>query len=404
MSAPTALRAPTAPSAAPCRALRFLVVPTVLALLLSGRPAGSQELTGALAGSVRDPDGEALAGAVVAVGPRSVSTHSDGRFRMAGLPAGAVVVTVKRLGYQMRTFPAIVESDAAQVKSIDVVLHPVPTGLTPVTVQARRDARELQLTGFYDRQRAGIGRFITRDQIEKRRASSFMELLRSMVPGMQLTGTGRTPNRTVQLRNRPCAPLVVLDGFPMYGAGFDLTSVNPVTVLGVEIYSGPATVPAKFRSFKNGEGCGVIAIWFGVSKSNVMRSPTAAEFAYADSAAPVSETLPVYGAHEVDQPARVDTANLEEPIYPDTLFSREVGGEVLAQFVVDVSGFVLPNSIHTESASHPAFSESVLRALAISRFLPARRNGTPVRQVMVLPFRFVPRDQQAGGQARPNGS
>jgi hypothetical protein len=53
---------------------------------------------------------------------------------------------------------------------------------------------------------------------------------------------------------------------------------------------------------------------------------------------------------------------------------------------------VLPGSIHMDSDSDPAFQEAVLRALAISRFIPARKGGAPVRQVMVLPYRFVLKD------------
>lgn len=373
------------------RSMALLAGLVVLSLATVAREAGAQVMTGILTGSVQGATGEPLEGAVITVGRRVGTTDAAGQFRMSGLDAGPNVATVRRLGYQMRTFPVMIERGTT-TPPIEVVLIPVPQGLEPVMVQARRDARDLQLTGFYDRQRAGIGRFITRDQIERRRSSSFMEVLRSMVPGMQLTGTGRTPNRSVQLRNSRCAPLIVLDGFPMYGSGFDLTSINPVTVLGIEVYSGPATVPSRFRSLTNSETCGVIAIWFGVKKPGGLRTPTAEEFAYADSAKPVSAERPAYGAHEVDEPARVDPEHLVSPEFPDSLYARGIAAEVLAQFIVDASGFVLPGSIHMDSESDPAFHEAVLRALAISRFIPAKKGGARVRQVMVLPYRFVLRE------------
>lgn len=394
MSAPAILRSPAS------RSVRWPTAALLAAVALSfvaaaPQPAHAQLVTGVLTGIVRDASGEMLEGAIVSVGRRVVKTNPSGEFRLSGLLPGDAVVTVRRLGYEMRTFPAVVER-GTQGPPLDVVLVSLPVGLEPVTVQARRDLRDLQLVGFYDRQHAGIGRFITREQIERRRASSFAEVLRSMVPGMRLNGSGRSPNRTVQLRNARCAPMIVIDGFPIVG-GFDLTSVNPVTVLGVEVYAGPATIPARFRNFREGETCGVIAIWFGVSKPGTIRQPTAAQFAYADTAAPVSERHPVFGAFEVDEPARVDTANLVEPVYPDTLFTKGISGEVLAQFVVDRSGFVLPGSINTDTESSPEFAEAVLRALAISKFIPARKNGVPVRQVMVLPYRFV---VNQGNQAR----
>ncbi|MEZ4589402.1 MAG: hypothetical protein R2909_23750 [Gemmatimonadales bacterium] len=43
----------------------------------------------------------------------------------------------------------------------------------------------LAQVGFYDRQRSDFGRFITRDEIDRRQARQFTELL-GMVPGVRL--------------------------------------------------------------------------------------------------------------------------------------------------------------------------------------------------------------------------
>ena len=97
----------------------------------------------------------------------------------------------------------------------------------------------------------------------------------------------------------------------------------------------------------------------------------------------------VYNAEEVDTVARVDSNGMAQPFYPDSLYAFRVTGEVVAQFVVDTTGLVLPETFAIVSSTHPAFAESVQRSVRRSKFHPAMLAGRRVRQVMVLPYRFV---------------
>ncbi|HYD52615.1 MAG TPA: hypothetical protein VEA99_08310, partial [Gemmatimonadaceae bacterium] len=49
---------------------------------------------------------------------------------------------------------------------------------------------------------------------------------------------------------------------------------------------------------------------------------------------------------------------------------------------------VRERSVGIVASTHPLFSDAVERAVLASRFLPARRDGRAVPQVMVLPFKF----------------
>src|SRR3712207_1103698 len=190
----------------------------------------------------------------------------------------------------------------------------------------------------------------------------------------------------VRLRGSRCAPLVWLDGAPAMAGEFDLDFISPETVSGIEVYAGPATVPVEFRSTRGIESCGVIVVWSRV-ESPEPREPRR-KGQSQKSVAAVSPPR-VYTADEVDTAARVDSSGISEPFYPDSLYAFRIGGEVVAQFVVDTTGQILPESFSAVSSTHPAFTEAVRRALRRSKFKPAVLAGRPVRQVMVLPYRFV---------------
>ncbi len=74
--------------------------------------------------------------------------------------------------------------------------------------------------------------------------------------------------------------------------------------------------------------------------------------------------------------------------YPDMLRSANVEGEVLAQFVVDANGDVLPGSLKVLRSSHELFTDAVKTALPTMRFYPAEVEGKKVRQVLTRPFTF----------------
>lgn len=78
------------------------------------------------------------------------------------------------------------------------------------------------------------------------------------------------------------------------------------------------------------------------------------------------------------------------PVYPDSLRTRKLRGEVVAQFVVDASGLMIPGTFKVVRSTHPAFSQAAASAVAITRFIPAEANGQKVNQMVQMTFPFSP--------------
>jgi CarboxypepD_reg-like domain/TonB-dependent Receptor Plug Domain/Gram-negative bacterial TonB protein C-terminal len=344
--------------------------------------AGSK--TGALAGVVRDSSGALVLGANVVLVGTAVGTVSDtiGRFRLAGLPSGPTTLQVRRLGYRAASMAVVIEEGVTG--SVTVTLARLPRELDPVVVEASRQPGARYLQGFYERRSKGHGYFVTRDQLAARQWSDLTDVLRSLVPAVRITSS-RMARNAVRLRGSRCAPLVWLDGAPAMAGEFDLDVISPETVSGLEIYPGPATVPVEFRSTRGIESCGVIVVWSRVDPPEPRDRSRRAQRKPTDS----SVVVQVYNSEEVDTAARVDSTGMAQPFYPDSLFAFRIGGEVVAQFVVDTTGLVLIDTFTAVSSTHPAFTEAVRRSLHHSKFHPAILRGRRVRQVVVLPYRFV---------------
>jgi len=370
------------------RAAALCATAALASAIATGRlPAQARDSTvptGAVTGVVRESSGGLVFGADLLVVGTAFRATSDtaGRFRLGGVPSGAGTLQVRRLGYRAMLVPITIEEGATA--TITVTLVPLPRELGPVLVEASRQPGARYLKGFYERRSKGHGYFITRDQLTARQWSDMTDVLRSLVPGLRITWS-RAARNAVRLRANRCAPLVWLDGAPAMAGEFDLDVISPETVSGIEIYPGPATVPVEFRSTRGLEACGVIVVWSRVEAPEPRERKRRQANAPGDS----SVVARVYNAEEVDSAARVDSARISQPSYPDSLFAFRVSGEVVAQFVVDTSGRVLIETFSVVSSTHPAFTESVRRSLRHSRFHPAILRGRRVPQVMVLPYRFV---------------
>jgi TonB family protein len=352
---------------------------------LGAQQRDSTTSLGAIAGVVRDSTGALVFGADVSVPGTPLRTISDtaGRFRLAGVPSGAGTLHVRRLGYRAALVAITIERGATA--SVTVMLARLPRELDPVLVEAGRQPAVRYLQGFYERRSKGHGYFVTRDQIASHPWSAMTDVLRSLVPGVRIASS-RMARNAVRLRGSRCAPLVWLDGAPAMAGEFDLDVLRPETVSGIEIYPGPATVPVEFRSTRGLETCGVIVVWSRVEAPEPRdRGRRIQPKKRGDS----SVVVRVYNAEEVDSAARVDSTGISQPFYPDSLFAFRVGGEVIVQFVVDTTGHVLLETFSAVSSTHPAFTEAVRRSLRHSRFRPATLQGRRVRQLMVLPYRFV---------------
>lgn len=346
-----------------------------------------------VSGVVRDTLGLLIAGAEVTLegGSARAISGEDGSYILRGLAAGTQRLRIRRLGFRPTVMD--VEVPATGLVDVEIQLEQVVTRLAPVSVLARRDAFEYRLAGFYERRDRKIGHFVSRERIERTHSFSFTDLLRE-IPGVKIRPIGNI-QKAVRIRGSSCPPLVFIDGMAAAAGEFDLESIDPGMVEGVEVYSGSASVPAEFAGPRNLDRCGVVAIWSSPARSRRRRAPDEKATVDARSTADLEGMVrrgEVFTAAQVDSAASLVDGALA-PEYPIPLYRERRGGRVLAEFVVDTSGAVIPGTIGVIASAHPLFSLSVREALVRAQFTPARRLGALVRQLVQLPIEFVyPRD------------
>jgi hypothetical protein len=217
-------------------------------------------------------------------------TDAEGRFLLRVAKPGAFMMHSRRLGYRPRA-DAVNLADGELV--IEVRLAPIPLTLDPVVVEAEVNARYLDLMGFYERQRSDFGQFLTRDDIEARRAVRVTDVL-GAVPGVRLVPDSRSVGARVRVQFRGaltqkgslCEPRVFVDGLIAVkgdsrpsSAVFaenpnDLSAedprapdpavddvVDPRDIEAVEVYRSGVEVPAQFGGMGPYTRCGAIVIW-----------------------------------------------------------------------------------------------------------------------------------------------
>ena len=223
--------------------------------------AGAQTRYASLVGVVRDSAGHPIPGVEVRLQGSTngyTRTNDSGGFRLPGLPAGAVNVSARRLGFAPASMD--VNLRPGHIDSLVLSLTATVASLEGVLVEDEYDARSHRmLAGFWDRRSRGFGSFITRDEIEKRDPHDFVDLVR-MVPSIQVQSrNGRKVVRLGRGTNRDCPPQYWVDGLRIEGASPD--EFVPQDVEAVEVYAGPATIPPQFTARFNSYTCGAIVIW-----------------------------------------------------------------------------------------------------------------------------------------------
>jgi TonB family protein len=103
-------------------------------------------------------------------------------------------------------------------------------------------------------------------------------------------------------------------------------------------------------------------------------------------AAPRNADQP-YMEFQVNTPVKQAPGTVS-PAYPEQLKAAGLGGEVIAQFVVDTLGRAELNTFKVLKASHTLFAAAVRAALPSMRFTPAELNGRKVKQLVQQPFVF----------------
>jgi TonB family protein len=343
--------------------------------------------TGGVNGVVKDSLGIPVVGAMITVGGTTLVAETDerGEFRLAKAAPGETSIRIRRIGYKPDTVRVTVL--AGETHPVAITLARLAVELEPLVIFGRRNVAG-RFGGFYERLARGMGHFMTREQIDKRNPMNMTDLFR-MIPGVRVESRGFS-NQAVRFRGARQPPLVWLDGTPLYSGEFDLDSVDPRTFEGIEIYSGPASVPAEFLGNRMmSSTAGTIVLWTRQGELRPKKRKKD-ELSPAAQIQRMVEARTVFTSTEVDIQAAPDSGDLIRPVYPDSLFDYAVGGKVLVEFVVGAGGDVLMDTFSIVTSTHPAFGEAVRRAVKDQRYRPARRGTNPVQQVVQQPFDFVP--------------
>jgi iron complex outermembrane receptor protein len=222
--------------------LKACAAAIALAAGLSALPRGAAaQATGAVFGTVHDPAGRPLAGAVVSVAGDSIATRADsaGRYHLDGIPAGRVTLRVRQIGYRSRTH--VVNLPAGDSVQVDVVLA---TGaladtfaLGPVIVTAAKRSQLL------DNAVTSVA-LVADSQIARRAVNTVDEAI-DKAPGVQfLNGQVNIRGSTGYVQGINSRVLLLVDGVPSNqgdrgGINWDLLPVDQIER--VEILKGPGS-------------------------------------------------------------------------------------------------------------------------------------------------------------------
>lgn len=227
---------------------------------LAARKATSAQKTGRVEGVVTDrSNGVPVLGADVTLSLSADSapmaraeTDSTGAFALDPVPPGSYTLVIRRMGYQelAYTFDLVEGSDF----DVSAALVPQALSLDPIVVAVDRKISP-EMRTFEARQATGIGTFITREEIERRRPTRTTDIFRT-VPLVRVRPNNATGLSMLTMRNG-CQPQMVIDGLPV-ASGYvspDLT-FRPDDIEAIEVYSA-ATTPPEYPY----TGCGTIVVW-----------------------------------------------------------------------------------------------------------------------------------------------
>ena len=189
----------------------------------------------------------------------SATTNERGVFRFTELPAGTHSLVVRKVGYGPLETQLSFDAGTLQRE----IFLSRQTTLDSVRIVGQRPV----LPDFEAHQKIGMGKFITRAQLETREGRHLGELL-STLAGVHITGT--SPRAYVAGSRGPrsitsgtCLATVYLDRMLIYGRPgdppFDVNTIAPEQIEAIEYYASAAVTPMEYAALNS--QCGVIVIW-----------------------------------------------------------------------------------------------------------------------------------------------
>ena len=214
-----------------------------------------------LSGKVLSANGQPVVGARVDVvgTPGATLTREGGVFRIDSLPSGTQSVVVRQIGYAPVETP--VELSTRSPATVTVTMSKPAAVLNTVVVKADREVG-LERVGFTQRQKSGMGHYISGDDIMKRAPNMLTDVFRT-VPGLRVTPAGNGMDYVIESSRSAMGGCVkyYVDGAvweSVFPGDVDRL-VPPSEIAAIEVYNGAST-PAQFQA-AGSSSCASIVIW-----------------------------------------------------------------------------------------------------------------------------------------------
>jgi hypothetical protein len=228
--------------------------------LVLGAQAASQDSLATLTGIVRSArDGQPVAAVMVSIKGRGPSpgafsvSDSTGRFRIVRIAPGAYTLRFSYSGQTAEDYQ--IGLPPGRSMELSILLDVKGVDLAPIVVEGGSQDYALSLAGFYARKGHGLGRYVTRDEIDRRHPANLSQMLSGTGITMRCQRTACVPVRMSS--GRRCAISVFLDGIRVENYNIDM--IPPEDVLGLEVYRQGADTPAEFSRYS--ADCGALVIW-----------------------------------------------------------------------------------------------------------------------------------------------
>lgn len=211
---------------------------------------------------------------------RITTTDGAGRFTIASLATGTHIVSFRALGFTPTTQSVDIREGEGTVEQFR--LGRVTTVLRALRVTGESDAPSVGLQEFRDRERAGFGKFVSPEDIEKAGDTQLAPFLMARVQGFEFvplnrgsmsTGLGLVSRRFTSLSRgvgppKPCFAQVFIDGARVNGMqneAWDFSQLKLTDVAAMEFYRSASETPTLFGG--PGAACGTVVIWTRAGKS-----------------------------------------------------------------------------------------------------------------------------------------
>lgn len=193
---------------------------------------------------------------------RNTTTDDEGWFQFAMAAPGPYTIRITHIAYTSWTSESI---DLGRGETVEIRVR-LGTNVIPLEplVITTRSAAIGRIAEFHRRlERNAFGRFIAREDIERRPAARVSDLLRTQ-PGISIQTARRGPfeRNLITMRGGAgaCLPNIYIDGVRVrQSADFPIDDLlSPDMLEGVEMYTVGATAPAQYQE---SSGCGVVLFW-----------------------------------------------------------------------------------------------------------------------------------------------